>query len=146
MSLLYSGVFERYSNVRFIFSHCGGIMPYLAHRMVRGETWTKGEGGADPGLLDEPPNGYRVTQAIGFLQRQYYDTMTANGANGLRTLQAFVGSSHVLFGTDHAILPRKYQPIKVRELMSYKGFDDAARMNVERGNALRLFPRLREVL
>jgi predicted TIM-barrel fold metal-dependent hydrolase len=146
MSLLYGGVFERYPNVTFIFAHCGGITPYLAHRMVRGGTWVRGEGGADPGLLDKEPNGAEVAKAIGLLQRQYYDTMTANAANGLRTLQVFAGPSHILLGTDHAILPPKYQPIKIRELMRYKGFDDATRLGVERENALRLFPRLQEVL
>jgi predicted TIM-barrel fold metal-dependent hydrolase len=146
MSLLYSGVFERYPNVKFIFSHCGGITPYLAYRMVRGGTWARGEGGADPGMLDQDPDGAGIAKGIGLLQRQYYDSMTANAANGLRTLQAFVDPSHILFGTDHAILPAMYQPIKMRELMSYKGFDDATRMDVERGNALRLFPRLMEVL
>jgi hypothetical protein len=30
--------------------------------------------------------------------------------------------------------------------MRYRGFDDVTRMAVERGNALRLFPRLLEVL
>jgi predicted TIM-barrel fold metal-dependent hydrolase len=146
MSLLYGGVFERYPKLKFIFSHCGGITPYLAHRMVRGGTWVRGEGGADPGLLDEPPNGAEAAKAMGHLQRQYYDSMTANAANGLRTLQAFVDPSHILLGTDHAILPAKYQPLKMREQMRYQGFDDATRLGVERGNALRLFPRLLEVL
>ncbi len=146
MSLLYGGVFEHYTKVKFIFSHCGGITPYLAHRMVRGRTWVSGEGGADPGMLDEAPNDAGVAKAIGLLQRQYYDSMSANAANGLRTLQAFVDPSHILFGTDHAILPAMYQPLKMRELMRYKGFDDATRIGVERGNALRLFPRLLEVL
>jgi predicted TIM-barrel fold metal-dependent hydrolase len=146
MSLLYSGVLERYPKLKFIFSHCGGITPYLAHRMAHGRTWVMGEGGPDPGLLDGAPDGAGVAKAVGLLQRQYYDSMTANGANGLRTLQAFVDPSHILLGTDHAILPPKYQPIKMRELRSYKGFDDATRMGVERENALRLFPRLLEVL
>ena len=146
MSLLYSGVFERYPKIKFIFSHCGGITPYLAHRMVRGGAWVRGEGGADPGMLDEPPNGGGAAKTIGLLQRQYYDSMTANAANGLRTLQAFVDPSHILLGTDHAILPAKYQPLKMRELKRYKGFDEAMRLGVERENALRLFPRLLEVL
>jgi len=146
MSLLYGGMLERYPKVTVIFSHCGGITPYLAQRMVRGRTWVRGEGGADPGLLDEPPDATGATRAIGLLQRQYYDSMTANGANGLRTLQAFAGHTHILLGTDHAILPPKYQPLKMRELKRYKGFDDAMRMGVERENALRLFPRLREVV
>ena len=146
MSLLYGGVFDRYPNVKFVFSHCGGITPYLAHRMVRGATWVRGEGGADPGMLDEAPDGVRTAKAIGLLQRQYYDSMSANAANGLRTLQAFVDTTHILFGTDHAALPAMYQPLKMRELMRYKGFDHAQRMGVERENALRLFPRLLEVL
>jgi predicted TIM-barrel fold metal-dependent hydrolase len=146
MSLLYSGVFERYPSIKFIFSHCGGITPYLAYRMVRGGTWVRGEGGADPGLLDETPNGDGAAKAISLLQRQHYDSMTANAANGLRTLQAFVDPSHILLGTDHAILPAKYQPLKMRELRRYKGFDEKTRLGVERENALRLFPRLREVV
>jgi predicted TIM-barrel fold metal-dependent hydrolase len=146
MSLLYGGVFERYPRITFIFSHCGGITPYLVHRMVRGRTWLRGEGGPDPGLLDEAPDGTGAAKAIGLLQRQYYDSMSANAANGLQTLQAFVGPSHILFGSDHAALPAMYQPLKMRELMRYKGFDEATRMAVERGNALRLFPRLLEVL
>ena len=146
MSLLYGGVFERYPNVKFIFSHCGGITPYLAHRMVRGRTWVRGEGGADPGMLDNALDEGAVENSLALIQNQYYDSMTANAANGLRTLQAFVDPTHILLGTDHAILPPKYQPIKMRELKSYKGFDDATRMGVERGNALRLFPRLLEVL
>jgi predicted TIM-barrel fold metal-dependent hydrolase len=146
MSLLYGGVFERYPRVKFIFSHCGGITPSLAHRIVRGWTWVNGEGGADPGLLDPAPEDGGAAMALGLLQRQYYDSMTANAATGLRTLQAFVDPSHILFGTDHAALPARYQPLKMRELMRYKGFDDATRLAVERGNALRLFPRLLEVL
>jgi hypothetical protein len=97
-------------------------------------------------MLDETPDRTGAAEAIGLLQRQYYDSMTANAANGLRTLQAFVDPSHILLGTDHAILPAKYQPLKMRELKRYKGFDEATRMGVERENALRLFPRLLEVV
>jgi hypothetical protein len=34
----------------------------------------------------------------------------------------------------------------MRELRRYKGFDEKTRLGVERENALRLFPRLREVV
>ena len=146
MSLLYNGVFARFPNVKFIFAHCGGITPYLAHRIVRGEKWAKGEGGPDPGILNNTQEREAIEKSLDLLQRQYYDSMTANSANGWRTLQTFVDPSHILLGTDHAILPPKYQPIKMRELMSYKGFDDTTRMGIERENALQLFPRLLEVL
>ena len=143
MSLLYGGVLARYPQVKFVFAHCGGITPYLAQRMARGQTWAPGEGGPDPGRLEAVPDEAGEVQAIRLLQGQYYDSMTANAANGLRTLQAFVEPSHILFGSDYAALPARYQPLKMRELMRYQGFDDATRLGVERGNALRLFPRLR---
>ncbi|MGD8465905.1 MAG: amidohydrolase family protein [Anaerolineae bacterium] len=146
MSLLYGGVFERYPHIRFIFAHCGGITPYLAQRIARGATWAPGEGGPDPGGLDPVPEEAREAQAIGLLQRQYYDSMTANAATGLRTLQAFVDPRHILFGSDYAALPARYQPLKMRELRRYPGFDERTRLDVERGNALRLFPRLEEVV
>lgn len=146
MSLLYGGVFERYPKVKFIFAHCGGITPYLAYRIARGKTWAQGEGGADPGVIDGSQDDDGTGKLIALMQRQYYDSMTANAGIGLRTLQDFAGSSHILLGTDHAILPAKYHPIKLRELRSYKGFDETSRLEVERNNALSLFPRLEEVI
>ncbi|MFC1879608.1 amidohydrolase family protein [Chloroflexota bacterium] len=146
MSLLYGGVFERYPDIKFIFSHCGGITPYLAKRIARGRAWVRGAGGPDPGMLGLEPEKKRAARDIELMQRQYYDSMTANAAVGLEALQAFAGPAHILLGTDHAILPPKFQPIKMRELKSYKGFNRSERMGVERGNALRLFPRLQEVL
>ena len=59
-------------------------------------------------------------------------------------MQAFVQPTHILFGSDYAALPARYQPLKMRELMRYLGFDDTTRLGIERGNALRLFPRLGE--
>jgi predicted TIM-barrel fold metal-dependent hydrolase len=35
MSLLYSGTLSRCPNIRFIFSHAGGTVPYFGHRMCR---------------------------------------------------------------------------------------------------------------
>jgi predicted TIM-barrel fold metal-dependent hydrolase len=146
MSLLYNGVFERYPGITFIFAHCGGITPYLARRMVRGRSWVRGEGGPDPGRLDEAADAAALSRDLDLLRRQYYDNMSANGAAGLDTLQALVDPSHILLGTDHAILPARYQPLKMRELRRYRGFNDRTRLGVERENALRLFPRLREVV
>ncbi len=146
MSLLYGGVLAKYPEVRFIFSHCGGITPYLADRIVRGQVWIGRDGSVDPGMLEEAPPQAAAVEALKQLQRQYYDSMTANAGTGWDILQAFVDPSHILFGTDHAILPAKFQTIKMRELMGYKGFDEAVRIGVERENALRLFPRLSEVI
>jgi len=146
MSLLYGGIFERFPNVIFIFAHCGGITPFLADRIVRGKNWSKGEGGADPGRLSYEMDEAQKTRLLELLKRQYYDSMTANAGTGLRTLQDFAGSSHIVLGTDHAILPAKFHPIKMRELVNYKGFDRKSCFDVERDNALRLFPRLEEIV
>jgi predicted TIM-barrel fold metal-dependent hydrolase len=146
MSLLTTGVFERYPRIRFILAHCGGITPALARRMARGRWWAPGEGGPDPGLADRVPNHVGEPEGVDLLQRQYYDSMSANAAIGLRTLQAFAGVEQILFGSDYAALPARYQPLKMRELRRYRGFDEGMRLDVERRNALRLFPQLREVV
>ena len=49
VSLLYSGTFARCRDIRFIFSHAGGTVPFLAERIARL--------GARPGFKEKVPNG-----------------------------------------------------------------------------------------
>ncbi|MGQ9723011.1 MAG: amidohydrolase family protein [Candidatus Jordarchaeum sp.] len=51
--------------------------------------------------------------------------------------------SQILFGSDYPFAPENLTAEQVKQLTSYNGFDAAARMRIERENALKLFPRLR---
>jgi predicted TIM-barrel fold metal-dependent hydrolase len=83
-SLLVNGTFSRFPNVRFIFSHGGGTLPVLAHRMAR--LFPKD-------LASHVPNG-----ALYELKRQYYDTADASNSSSLSALVNLVPSSQIVFG------------------------------------------------
>ena len=85
-SLLMSGTFSRFPNLRFIFSHGGGAMPILANRMAR--LFPKD-------LAAQAPNGVLYE-----LKRQYYDTASASNPTSLNALMSIVPSSQIVFGSD----------------------------------------------
>lgn len=91
VSLIAKDAVARYPDVRFVFSHAGGTMPFLIERIV-------GNRGDLAQLLASPaaPNSrlYRLRQF-------YYDTaQTANPAT-MAALKMVIGTSQIVFGTDY---------------------------------------------
>ena len=86
--LVFAGVMERYPNIKWVLSHLGGAIPYLAERLDRG--WE-----AFPDCrrnIDRRPSEY--------LKRCYYDTVNFN-QDALKLAVAFAGADHVLAGSDY---------------------------------------------
>jgi predicted TIM-barrel fold metal-dependent hydrolase len=131
-NLIYSGTLERCPDIRFILSHAGGTVPYVA--------WRLSLGSLDPGLHARAPQG-----AIAYLKRLYYDTAMSANPYALNTLRELVDPSHILFGSDHPYLPEPLIQESIKGLESYTPFEKATRTAIERDNALALFPRLRTV-
>jgi predicted TIM-barrel fold metal-dependent hydrolase len=132
-NLLYSGTLEKYPDIAFILSHAGGAVPYLAWRISLFS-------GMQPGLGDRAPQG-----AIAYLKRLYYDTALSAVPYALRSLQELVDPSHILFGSDWPFAPEPITEATVKGLSSYDGFSEHDRAAIERGNALRLVPRLQSL-
>jgi len=124
-SLLVNGTFSRFPNVRFIFSHGGGTMPVLAHRMARLFPQE---------LLSQVPNGVLYE-----LKRQYYDTADAANSSSLSALVNLVPSSQILFGSDFPFLSAQ---ATASDLM-HSGLPGKTVEAIDRDNAVRLFPRMR---
>ena len=129
-NLAYTGALERYPNIRFILSHAGGTVPYLARRFNL--LWL-----AEPELMERAPKG-----GIHYLSQLYYDTALSANPHALRSLQELVGPGQILFGSDFPFAPEPITGATVAGVQSYDGFDDAAREHIERGNALELLPGL----
>lgn len=127
-SLLYGGVFARCPRIRFIFSHAGGALPFLATRISRLE--------AQEEFAAQVPGG-----AMALLQRQFYDTALSANPPQLAALQAFVPMSQVLFGSDLPFAPGMMGRT-LQGLADHGGFTAADREAIEGGNARALFPRL----
>ncbi len=128
-SLLCSGSLERYPSIRFIVSHAGGAVPFLAARFALVESL--------PAYRERLPNG-----AIHCLQRLYYDTALSSSPYALAALRALVPPSQILFGSDFPMASEAIAEHGIRGLESSEILDGAAQEAIARGNALRLFPRL----
>jgi predicted TIM-barrel fold metal-dependent hydrolase len=132
-SLLFSGTLERYPDIRFILSHAGGTVPYLAWRISLGE-WL-------PKIGEKVPRG-----VITYLKSLYYDTALSTSSYTLRSLQELIDISHIVFGSDYPFLPEPLVAATISDFQSYVGFTGQDRGVIEWGNALSLFPRLRPAL
>jgi aminocarboxymuconate-semialdehyde decarboxylase len=121
--LVFSGVAERFPRIRWVLSHLGGAIPYLAERLDRGFHAFR----ECRARIDRPPSDY--------LKRFYYDTVNFdNGA--LELALGFAGADHLLAGSDypHQIGSIPAMLASIRGL-PISGRDQAAILG---GNAARL--------
>ena len=125
-SLLFGGAAARYPDNRWIFSHSGGVTPFLLSRLTRLESEMKDR-------LQKLPQGLMHE-----LRKFYYDTAQGNHAGALAALLKMAPVSQVLFGTDYPFRPCADE---VDGLAQY-GFSAAELRAIERDNALRLMPQL----
>jgi 6-methylsalicylate decarboxylase len=124
--LVFSGAANKYRDIKFIFSHAGGTMPYLAERFLLVPKINK--------TLDaRVPDGVEAT-----LKRFYYDTAQATHPAPLAAFLKLVPVSQLMFGSDY---PYRTAISNVEGLAAY-GFSAADLAAIERGNALRLMPSL----
>jgi 6-methylsalicylate decarboxylase len=126
VSLLVNGAFEKFPNVRFIFTHSGGAMPVLTGRIDR--MFSRETAG------DRAPNG-----AAAEIKKLYFDIASMTNAAALNALVAVSPISQILFGTD-------YPFVKVAETtdgLDRSTFSKNDLQAINRDNALRLFPRLK---
>jgi 6-methylsalicylate decarboxylase len=123
-SLVFSGVAARYPDIRWIFSHGGGTMPFLLSRFLYQEKTM-----AD--RAERLPNGLMHE-----LQRFYYDTAQANHPGALAALLKIVTPAQVLFGTD---FPYRNGGEVIAGLAAHR-FSAADLAAIEQGNARRLIP------
>jgi len=125
-SLVFSGTSARCPGIQFIFSHAGGTMPFLTERFTRLPL-------ANTSLQARVPRGVLYE-----LQRFHYDVAQAAHPMALASLLRLVPVSQVLFGTD---FPFRTSLDHVKGLADF-GISAGDLQAIERGNAVRLLPRL----
>lgn len=118
-SLIGNGTVVRYPDIRFIFAHGGGTIGASAGRMGR--------------LGEASPNGLMYE-----LRKFYYDTGQAYQRPLLLSYKNLVPISQIVFGTD---FPFRGATVTAQGLRENGDFTDAELFAIERGNALKLFPR-----
>jgi aminocarboxymuconate-semialdehyde decarboxylase len=86
--LVFSGVPEKFPRIRWVLSHLGGAIPYLAERLDRGFHAFK-ECRAN---IPRPPSEY--------LKKFYFDTVNFDH-DALMLAIKFAGAEHILAGSDY---------------------------------------------
>jgi predicted TIM-barrel fold metal-dependent hydrolase len=86
-SLVFSGFSQRFPNVRVIFSHGGGTLPFLIERFTLQAR--------NPDVGKKFPNGIEAE-----FKRYYYDTAFVTNTVAMSAMTALWSPSHILFGTD----------------------------------------------
>ncbi len=121
-SVLYSATVVRCPDIRFIWSHGGGTVPFITSRLAGAESRLP------KGLIYE-------------LQKMYYDTAQAFNEYTLPSFKKLVPASHILFGTDFPFAGGSAAVAK--GLRENSDFTAAQLRLIDRDNALGLFPRLK---
>jgi 6-methylsalicylate decarboxylase len=124
-SLLFTGTLARLPDIRWIFSHGGGTVPYLEGRIS--------EMDKDSKVAALNPKG-----TVYEMKKLYYDTASAVGKPTLAAMMAFIPPTHILFGSDYPFVKAKDG---VEGLERYR-FSEKMRTAIDSGNAMKLLPRL----
>jgi predicted TIM-barrel fold metal-dependent hydrolase len=142
-SLIFNGTTSKFPNIKFIFSHGGGHMPFVIERFLNGTAEevvpgivTKGQGGSGvvgSGYPAKVPKG-----ALYELKRQYYDTAQASNPVAMGALRKVVPVSQILYGTDYWF---RTAAETGRGLMTNKVFNAQELRMINRGNVERLLPK-----
>ncbi len=115
----------RFPDIRWIWSHSGGTLPFLTGRLIR--------------LASERKDARMPNGPLPILQKYHYEIAQGNTPGQLAALMKLVTVSQVLFGTDY---PYRSGVEAVDGLADYK-FSEADARAIDRGNAMQLLPNIK---
>ncbi len=124
-NIMFSGTARRFRDIRWIFSHGGGVMPFLNERLVRTPQLNRE-------FVKSVPDG-----VMSELQRFFYDTAQIGNQISLSALSKTVPISQILWGSD---FPYRRNSEYLEPLSVAFSVDDL--QDIEFKNAISLMPRL----
>jgi predicted TIM-barrel fold metal-dependent hydrolase len=123
--MIFGGAAQRFPNVRIIWSHAGGTMPFLIERFMRTATF--------PEFRQKLPGGF-LPEA----QRFYYDIAQASNKAALSCARQVIPASHFVFGTDY---PYRSAKEHVEGLRQSGVFDNWELRGIDRTNLTGILPK-----
>jgi 6-methylsalicylate decarboxylase len=130
----YSNTFASTPDVKYIFSHAGGTVPYLAGRFA---------------VVDEMnviPGADSRARAADTFRNLYWDTALSWTDPVLAMLRAVVGLDHVLFGTDYPYLRRDLAVESRGHIANTPELTASEKASVLGETAIKLIPRLKSLV
>lgn len=123
-NLIFSGVLERFPNLKVILAHGGGQFPYVFGRLEHGHKVRP----ECRDFIEKTPRHY--------LKNFYFDILT-HSDEALTYMISLAGSDHVLLGTDYPYDMGEPRPVEALERQGQ--LSDADRQKILRDNAVNLF-------
>jgi aminocarboxymuconate-semialdehyde decarboxylase len=131
--LHYSNTLARTPDVKYVFVHAGGTIPFVASRFAIVDEMDVIGGTQERGAFAD------------VLPRLYWDTASAFTDPVLHMLRSVTGLENVVFGTDYPYPTNAISIGGLRQLQNTAELDDGERAGVLGACALRLIPRLARV-
>ena len=125
-SYVYRGAARRYPDVRMIWSHSGGTMPFLIERFDFLDR--------SPASKAQAPDGFRAAVA-----RFFYDIAQSTAAAPSRALKQVVPAERLVFGSDY---PFRTSLEHVQGLEAAKVYSRSEMKGIYAGNVGRFLPEL----
>ena len=127
VNLLFSGALERFPNIRFILSHAGGTLPYLAWRLSVAP------------MIDKRLKQRTREEIFAGLKTFWYDNALASGAAPMGALSHIATPDRIVFGSDWPFCNDRVVAEEVADFTAPDFLDPQTVAMIARDNALKLF-------
>jgi predicted TIM-barrel fold metal-dependent hydrolase len=122
---IFTGSARRYPDIKFIWSHAGGTMPFLIERFDFLENTSQYKGKMARSFRDQ-------------IKDYFYDTAQASNPIPMTALKQLVPMSQIVFGTDY---PFRTMIEHVKSLAASKVFSATELRQIDAENIARVIPR-----
>jgi len=127
VNLLFSGALERFPKIRFILSHAGGTLPYLAWRLSVAP------------MIDKRLTQRSRADIFAGLKTFWYDNALASGPQSMAALSQIAAPERILFGSDWPFCNARVVAEEVKDFTAPGFLSPDRRAAIARENALQLF-------
>ncbi|MBQ9955451.1 MAG: amidohydrolase [Eggerthellaceae bacterium] len=130
--LVYAGKVKKYPNIKWILSHAGGTLPFIAHRLGNGK---------EIGGCEQTPE-----EILPDFASMYFEFAHSISPCSIPATKALAGVDHMLFGSDLPMRTMEGLLRSVEDLKANVSLTIDEQNRLASGTALELFPRFKEVL
>ncbi len=127
VNLLFSGALERFPNIRFILSHAGGTLPYLAWRLSVAP------------MIDKRLKQRTREEIFAGLKTFWYDNALASGPQPMGALSRIAAADRIVFGSDWPFCNDRVVTEEVADFTAPGFLPPQTVAMIARDNALKLF-------
>ena len=128
VNLLFSGALERFANIKFILSHAGGTLPFLAWRLSVAP------------MIDKRLKQRSRDEIFTGLRTFWYDNALACGAAPMAALSKIAAPDRIVFGCDWPFCNDAVVKEEVADFTAAGFLAPDTLAMIARDNALKLFP------